>query len=114
MDVQGKRSLDVVEAADGSAPSSARDIPDDPQGFRQLGRCWRRYKPVAPAHRVQATPLVPPWSGLARGWGGADRRPETLLGVARARYRGNPGLARTIYYWAAIANNLLAIAARVV
>jgi len=33
------------------------------------------------------------------------------FGLARARYRGDPGMARTVF-WAAIANNLLAIATR--
>jgi Transposase domain (DUF772) len=55
------------------------------------------------------------WFRRGRAWraGGEARiaRLKHCFGLARARYRGDPGMARTIY-WAAIANNLLAIAAR--
>jgi Transposase domain (DUF772) len=55
------------------------------------------------------------WFRRGRAWraGGEARiaRLKHCFGLARARSRGDPGMARTIY-WAAIANNLLAIAAR--
>ena len=55
------------------------------------------------------------WFRRGRAWraGGEARiaRLKHCFGLARARYRGDPGMARTIY-WAAIANNLLAIAVR--
>ena len=55
------------------------------------------------------------WFRRGRAWraGGVERiaRLKHCFGLARARYRGDPGMARTIY-WAAIANNLLAIAVR--
>jgi hypothetical protein len=55
------------------------------------------------------------WFRRGRAWGsGGEARIARLkhcFGLARARYRGDPGMVRTIY-WAAIANNLLAIAAR--
>jgi IS5 family transposase len=57
------------------------------------------------------------WFRRGRAWrsGGEARiaRLKHCFGLARARYRGDPGMARTIY-WAAIANNLLAIAAQAV
>jgi IS5 family transposase len=55
------------------------------------------------------------WFRRGRAWrGGGEARIARLkhcFGLARARYRGDPGMVRTIC-WAAIANNLLAIAAR--
>ena len=55
------------------------------------------------------------WFRRGRAWrsGGEARiaRLKHYFGLARTRYRGDPGMVRTIY-WAAIANNLLAIAAR--
>jgi IS5 family transposase len=55
------------------------------------------------------------WFRRGRAWrAGGEARIAHLkhcFGLARARYRGDPGMARTVF-WAAIANNLLAIAAR--
>ena len=52
-----------------------------------------------------------------RAWraGGEARigRLKHTFGMARSRYRGDGGTARTTY-WAAIANNLVAMAARAV
>ena len=55
------------------------------------------------------------WFRRGRAWraGGEARiaRLKHRFGMARSRYRGERGMARTIY-WAAIANNLTAIAVR--
>jgi IS5 family transposase len=55
------------------------------------------------------------WFRRGRAWraGGEARiaRLKHSFGMARSRYHGPPGTARTIY-WAAIANNLVAIAVR--
>jgi len=52
------------------------------------------------------------WFRRGRAWrAGGEARISRLkrLGMARSRYRGSTGLGRTVY-WAAIANNLVAIA----
>src|SRR6266566_156703 len=56
------------------------------------------------------------WFRRGRAWraGGEARiaRLKHCFGMARSRYRGERGMVRTVY-WAAIANNLTAIATRV-
>src|SRR5436309_599961 len=56
------------------------------------------------------------WFRRGRAWraGGEARiaRLKHCFGMARSRYRGERGMVRTVY-WAAIANNLAAIASRV-
>ena len=56
------------------------------------------------------------WFRRGRAWraGGEARiaRLKHRFGMARSRYRGERGMVRTVY-WAAIANNLAAIASRV-
>jgi IS5 family transposase len=53
------------------------------------------------------------WFRRGRAWraGGEARisRLKRTFGMARSRYRGRPGMSRTVY-WAAIANNLMAVA----
>ena len=66
---------------------------------------------LARAHSARAAALVPSWARLARRRRSTHRALKAPLRDGPELVSGPPGMARTIY-WAAIANNLTAIAAR--
>ena len=79
-----------------------------PEAQRIQCRVWHQHKAPLAAGRLNLRERGRAWRA-----GGEARiaRLKHCFDMARSRYRGESGMARTIH-WAAIANNLAAIAAR--